>query len=114
MTGNVGWGPSYEVVREPTTGQRRRAALAAAAHAVDATELSELLAMLGLSATDAHPDSGAIDGRAPHRSGTSPEVLAELARSLPWYRRKQIDGAAIKVRGMDGPESNHASAERAE
>lgn len=79
MTGNVGWGPSYEVVREPTTGQRRRAALAAAAHAVDATELSELLAMLGLSATDAHPDSGAIDGRAPHRSGTSPEVLAELA-----------------------------------
>lgn len=78
MAGNVAWEPGYELVRQVSAAQRRRAILIVAAHATDAADLAELLAMLGLAARDVRPDPVDDEPGQP-RSGPPPELLAELA-----------------------------------
>lgn len=67
------------VVHESTAAQRRRAALVVAGHARDAADLAELLAMLGLAATDVRPADELEPGPVRPQPALPPRYMAELA-----------------------------------
>lgn len=85
MTGDPQWEPLCLLTKDPTPLERYRAVRTVAAHARTAEELSELLDMLGLSATDGLPSS--LEQPEPQSvapAGVPAELLADLAAVHEW------------------------------